>query len=99
MLLSVHVTSVLLLVRFNNFTLTMGLELHTLTLVAHFYALLVKASSLHLTTGTGGLQSCSPLLHYPLSARAQESGNEAGDISNVAMCAWDLCILDWMERC
>ena len=41
----------------------------------------VKASSLHLTTGTGNLQSCSPiiipLLHYPLSGHKEESGNEA----------------------
>ena len=43
MLLSVHVTSVLFSVRFNNLALTMGslLELHTLTLVAHSYALLL----------------------------------------------------------
>ena len=39
MLLSVHVTSVLFLVRFNIFTLTM--ELHALTQVARSYALLV----------------------------------------------------------
>ena len=41
MLLSVHVTSVLFLVRFNNFALTM--ELHALTLVTRSYALLIVA--------------------------------------------------------
>ena len=43
MFLSVHVTSVLFSVRFNNFALTMGslLELHALTLVARSYALLL----------------------------------------------------------
>ena len=40
MLLSVHMTSVLFLVRFNNFTLTMGL--HALTLVARSYVLLIR---------------------------------------------------------
>ena len=41
MVLSVHVTSVLFLVRFNNFTLTMGFyKLHALSLVACSYALL-----------------------------------------------------------
>ena len=42
MLLSVHMTSVLFLVRFNNFALTIRLllELHALTLVARSYALL-----------------------------------------------------------
>ena len=43
MLLCVHVTSVLFLVQFNNFTLTtygLPLELHALTLVARSYALL-----------------------------------------------------------
>ena len=39
MLLCVHVTSVLFLVRFKNFALIMGL--HALTLVAHSYALLL----------------------------------------------------------
>ena len=41
MLLSVHVTSVLFLVRFNNFALTTGFywSLHALTLVARSYAL------------------------------------------------------------
>ena len=39
MLLSVHVTSVLFLVQFNNFTLTK--ELHALTLVARSYAFLL----------------------------------------------------------
>ena len=44
MLLSVHMTSVLFLVQFNNFALTMGflLELHALTLVARSYALLLQ---------------------------------------------------------
>ena len=44
MLLSVHVTSFLFLVRFNNFTLNYGLllELHVLTLVTHSYALLTQ---------------------------------------------------------
>ena len=48
MLLSVHVTSVLFLVRFNNFALTMGLllELHALTLVARSYALLHDVMSI-----------------------------------------------------
>ena len=44
MLLSVHVTSILFLVQFSNFTLTLGfyiLELHALILVARSYALLV----------------------------------------------------------
>ena len=52
MLLSVHVTSVLVLVRFNNFALIMYgllLELHALTLVARSYALLF----IH-TCGGGG---------------------------------------------
>ena len=42
-LLSVHVTSFLFLVWFNNFALTMGflLELHALTLVTCSYAFLV----------------------------------------------------------
>ena len=40
-LLSVHMTSVLFLVRFNNFA---KLELHALTLVAHSYALLKHIS-------------------------------------------------------
>ena len=42
MSLSVHMTSVLFLVQFNNFALTYGLllELHVLTLVAHSHALL-----------------------------------------------------------
>ena len=40
MLLSVHVTSVLFLVRFNNFALAMGL--HALTLVARSYVLLIR---------------------------------------------------------
>ena len=42
MLLSMHVTSVLFLVLFNNFHSDYGLllELHALTLVARFYALL-----------------------------------------------------------
>ena len=40
MLLSMHMTSVLFLVRFNNFTLTMGL--HALTLVARSYVLLIR---------------------------------------------------------
>ena len=43
MLLSVHVTSILFLVQFNNFALTMDFywELHALTLVACSYALLM----------------------------------------------------------
>ena len=44
MLLNVHVTSVLFLVRLNNFALTMGFywpELHTLTLIARSYVLLI----------------------------------------------------------
>ena len=52
MLLSVHVISVLVLVRFNNFALIMYellLELHALTLVARSYALLF----IH-TCGGGG---------------------------------------------
>jgi len=42
------VTSVLFLVRFNNFALTMGLllELHALTLVARSYALLHDVMSI-----------------------------------------------------
>ena len=43
MLLSTHVTSVLFLVRFNNFALTtygLLLELHALTQGTHFYVLL-----------------------------------------------------------
>ena len=59
-------------VKWNN------LLLHT----NHFYICRrVKASSLHLNTGTGNFQSCSPiiipLLHYPLSGYKEESGNEA----------------------
>ena len=46
MLLSVHMTSVLLLVWFSNFALTYGLLLHGLTLVARSYALLVLYSSM-----------------------------------------------------
>ena len=44
MLLSVHVTSVLFLVQFNNFCPEYGLllELHALTLVARSYALLSR---------------------------------------------------------
>ena len=43
MLLSMHMTSVLFSVRFNNFALTMGslLELHALTLVTRSYVLLL----------------------------------------------------------
>ena len=46
MLLSVHVTSVLFLVQLNNFALDYGLllELHTLTLVARSYVLLVQCT-------------------------------------------------------
>ena len=44
----------------------------------------VKASSLHLTTGTGNPQSCSPiitpLLHDSLSGHKGESGKEASII-------------------
>ena len=46
-LLSVHMTSVLCLVRFNNFTLTTYgflLELPALTLVARSYALLTEGA-------------------------------------------------------
>ena len=47
MLLSVHVTSVLFLVQFNTFVLTgLLLELHALTLVARFYALLPRTQLL-----------------------------------------------------
>ena len=47
MLLSVHVTSVLILVWFNNSAPDYGLllELHTLTLVARSYVLLLKLPS------------------------------------------------------
>ena len=48
MLLSMHMTSVIFLVQFNNFGLL--LELHTLTLVACSYALLLHTSVY--TTGT-----------------------------------------------
>ena len=50
------------------------LHIHRLSLICRR----VKASSLHLTTRTGNLQSCPPLLPLPFInlARAQESGNE-----------------------
>ena len=48
MLLSMYVTSVLFLVRFNNFALL--LELHALTLVAHSYALLTEVSTRETST-------------------------------------------------
>ena len=42
MLLSMHVTSILIIVQFNNFALTgLLVELHALTLVARSYALLL----------------------------------------------------------
>ena len=51
MLLSVHVTSILFLVWFNKFRPEYGLllELHTLTLVACFYALLLQLGHFFLT--------------------------------------------------
>ena len=60
MLLSVHVTSVLFLVQFNNFTLTVGFY-WSLTLVARSYALLIE--------------SCRPHTAY-LGNRAEQEGYE-----------------------
>ena len=50
-MLSVHVTSILFLVQFNKFHPDYGLllELHALTLVARFYALLLQLGHFFLT--------------------------------------------------
>ena len=71
---------VLTMERWNN-----GLRSEVVTqLVASYtqtFCRRIKASSLHLTTGTGNLQSCSPLvirlLHYSLLGHKEKSGNKA----------------------
>ena len=63
MLLSVHVTSVLFLVQFNNFALL--LELHAHTLVARSYALLIVLLQL-ISFSSTNLQMKHPAMHTVL---------------------------------
>ena len=82
MLLSVHVTSVLFLVRFNNFTLTK--ELHALTLVARSYAFLLGTRISDTDTNCyapNNLTLWTPFTSQELARRLQEEEQKRASAS------------------
>ena len=104
MLLSVHVTSVLFLVRFNNFALTMGclLELHALALVARSWqddGLTTRLNYLH---GLKQHVNCFywfSQYRFCLAPGCIPSGSEQDDTTEPCNCLWTQPHLVYKRSC